>query len=433
MLIGLFSLLPLIFVIVGGGIIYGAWTSSENKQKTYSLSKKKSQKRFGRVGQTGFFLIFFFAGLGVGYFWFFPAAVKSFTSDNWPEVPCIVQSSRVQSHDSDDGTTYSVDIVYTYTFRGKNYRSGKYKFLGGSSSGYEGKAAVVRQYPRGKRAVCYVNPDKPSEAVLKRGLGFEALFGLIPIIFMTVGLVGAAYSIRGRSGTSARKSLRENQHNNYPPHKEQSPDKPPGSRLTLKPKTSYAGKIIGSIAVSIFWNGIVSIFLFQAVQGWRAGHPDYFLTVFLIPFVTVGIVMIGSIFYFIMASFNPRPEITLDNEIIRLGDKVDIKWATSGNVYKIQNFTLKLIGEESATYRRGTSTYTDHNLFFEKTLAESHNPESVRRGELALMIPLESMHTFKSSNNSITWKIHMHCDIPNWPDSKEDFEIVVHPMLIEDF
>ncbi len=29
--------------------------------------------------------------------------------------------------------------------------------------------------------------------------------------------------------------------------------------------------------------------------------------------------------------------------------------------------------------------------------------------------------------------ITMHCDIPQWPDTKDDFEITVHPMLIEDF
>jgi len=397
------------------------------RPKSYSLSEKASRKKFGKKFQTGFFLIFFFAGLSFGYFIIFPAIIKSLNSNNWIGISCIVQSSRVQSHNSSDGTTYSVDIVYEYTFEEKTYRSGQYKFIGGSSSGYQGKAAVVRQYPAGKRATCYVNPDNPSDAVLKRELGAEAFLALIPVLFMIVGLTGTFYSLRGRQSTRDLKNLSGK---TFDPG---AHIRPQSGQTVLKPKTSTAGKVIGSIAVSIFWNGIVSVFVYQAFQSWRAGHPDYVLTIFMIPFVLIGLVMIGSIFYFSMAAFNPRPVISLLKDTIRLGDTLPIRWTTGGDVYKIRNFKLSLIGEETATYRRGTNTYTDRNTFYEKILINSQNPESMRRGEAEFDIPNESMHSFKSDNNSILWKISMHCDVPRWPDSKDDFEITVHPMLIEDF
>jgi hypothetical protein len=424
---GLVVLFPMIFVIIGGGIIYGTWFASDKAPKTYSLSEKAEKKESGKRFQTGLFLIFFFAGFGFGYFLVFPAAMEYVDSDNWIETACTVRSSRVQTHDGSDSTTYSVDIVYEYVFNGQTFRSSRYTFIGGSSSGYQGKAAVVRQYPAGKSAVCYVNPDNPSVAVLNRQLGAEAFLALIPILFMIIGIAGAIHSLR-KSGTGrgftnlAGKTVGADTglHSPFEP-------------IVLKPKTSRIGKIFGSIAISLFWNGIVSVFVYHAWQGWHAGHPDYFLTVFMIPFVVVGLVMIGSIFYFSLAAFNPRPVIILLKDTIRLGDRVPIRWAMSGNVYKIQNFKLTLTGEETATYRRGTKTHTDRQVFYEKDIVSDHNPESMRRGETFVQVPAESMHSFKSDNNSITWKISMHCDVPRWPDSKDDFEINIFPMLIEDF
>lgn len=436
LLIGFTALFPLVFVLVGIWIMYRAWLPPGAREKTSSLDRRASLSKRGRVVQTLFFLSFFCTGLGVGYFWFLPAAVQYFQSDSWLEVPCTVQSSRVQSHDSDDGTTYSVDIVYAYSVQGKEYRSGRYTFLGGSSSGYAGKAAIVRQYPEGKQTTCYINPHNPAEAVLNREVGADLLFGLIPLVFMAVGLIGAIYSIRkgpdnGPGAVSAPSVGRQiGDHSSRLGSRVEG--HLPGGQVTLKPKFSHTAKILSSIAGSLVWNGIVSVFVVQAVQSWQAGRPALFLTVFLIPFVVIGLMLIGSIVYFIMASFNPRPVLILQKNTIRLGDRVGLKWHIDGKVSKIQNFQLSLVGEESATYRRGTSTYTDHCTFYDKLLTTVRHPGSMRRGTLTFTVPLASMHSFSSDNNSITWKLFMHCAVPNWPDVEEDFEITVYPQLIEE-
>jgi len=404
---GLLVLFPMIFVVVGGAVIYGAWTTSAGKPETRSFSAKASGTKFGRFFLAGFFLIFFVAGSGFGYFLVFPELTRYMNADNWVKTPCVVQSSRVKSHDSDDGTTYSVDIVYEYVFNGQFFRSGKYKFIGGSSSGYAGKAAVVDQYPPGRKTICYVNPDDPAEAVLLRTMGPEALLALLPLVFIIVGLGGFVYALRmgnaagtGPAGKTSGPRFRVHT---------------ASGRTILKPKTSAAGKIIGSLAVSVFWNGIVSVFVYQAYAGWRTGHPEYFLTLFLIPFVLVGLVMIGSIFYFILAAFNPRPTISLATHVIRPGEAVAVNWATSGNVYKIQ-----------------TDPPTDRHTFYEKTLAASGDPETLRRGQALLRVPSPTMHSFKSDNNAIIWKIRLQCEVPRWPDVKDDFEITVYPLESEE-
>ncbi len=426
--IALFAFLPLIFVLVGGGLLYKTWIPG-SPAKTADLSPKTSSSRNrGRVAGAIFFSLFFFTGLAVGVFWIFPAIYKSLSSDTWIETPCQILSSRVQSHSDSDGTTYSVDISYTYTVGGVQYRSSRYGFIGGSSSGYQGKAAVVRRYPPGSRAVCYINPDDPSEAVLNTELGWGALLGLIPVVFMTVGLAGGFFMIRKKDTSGF---VRRNQ---AAPLRQAGAVRYGGAgtaQMVLRPKSSRAGKIVGSICIAVFWNGIVSIFVYQAWQGWKHNSPEYFLILFLIPFVLVGLGMIGSIFYFSLAALNPVPTVILLADSVALGQTIRLRWQISGNVYKLEQFKLVFTGEEVATYRRGTTSYTDHNTFYRAVVVDELDPGRMRQGESSLAVPRESMHSFAGDHNQVVWKITLHGDIPRWPDIKEEFEIQVHPLPME--
>jgi hypothetical protein len=178
----------------------------------------------GRIGLTLFFFVFFAMGT---LFTVFMAreAIRALQSQSWPTVEAEILASAVETtadnyrftvryryqhdrrdyessvyqdgytgNDSDDGTTYSVDILYRYEVNGREYRSNRYSFMGGSSSGYDGKAEVVRQYPPGQRATCYVNPGNPTDAVLVRGFTPLMWFGLLPLAFLLAGGFGLVHS-----------------------------------------------------------------------------------------------------------------------------------------------------------------------------------------------------------------------------------------------
>ena len=91
-------------------------------------------------------------------------------SRDWPATPCVVESSRVIFHQSDDGNraTYSIEIVFHYTVAGQPRTARRYSFVVGAWSGLRAKEAVVAAYPAGREAVCFVNPKAPDEAVLNR-------------------------------------------------------------------------------------------------------------------------------------------------------------------------------------------------------------------------------------------------------------------------
>lgn len=90
-----------------------------------------------------------------------------------------------------------------------------------------------------------------------------------------------------------------------------------------------------------------------------------------------------------------------------------------------------MIGRESATYRRGTRSVTDHCIFHRQILFETEQPTSTHTyGRLEVAIPEDSMHSFDGGNNKISWHILIEGDVPRWPNIKAEYPFTVRPQKI---
>jgi hypothetical protein len=293
--------------------------------------------------------------------------------------------------------------------------------MGGSSSGYRGKAEIVNRHPPGTRAVCYVNPKDPTEAVLERGFTNALWFGLIPLVFVLVGAGGVIFSLR-----SARRARLEAPTSRWLPTtsaplsrgKSWTPSSAAtaGGPVVLRPSVSPALKLIGVVCFAALWNGIVSVFVFQALKGWQQGRLDWFLTIFLIPFVLIGVVLIGAAGYFLLSLFNPRPVLTVR------------QWRLTGRAAAVEDLRILLEGREEATYRRGTNTVTDKSVFATIELAKASALDQKRAGQCRVTLPAGTMHTFASDNNKIVWALRVKGTIRWWPDVNEEFPLVILPV-----
>ena len=202
--IGLVLFLPLLFVGAGvGGIAAIWWPRRAEQEDRKAISERAKIPRVAAGCVVGLFSFFVLAGLVTSLF-FVRQALASFAARSWPEVPCTVLSSEVRGHTSTGrggGLTYNVDILYEYQVGGRTYRSNRYQFLGGSSSGYDSKAAVVAQNPPGTRRTCFVNPGDPNDAILTRSFGAEHWFLLTPLVFAVIGIAGIVFILRARRRT----------------------------------------------------------------------------------------------------------------------------------------------------------------------------------------------------------------------------------------
>ena len=410
-----FAIIPLIFICVGLGGIFFTWRS--NDAKAILRRSKWSPQSGSKLVPSIAFAVFFLIGFAILYFAFLPALTKSLQSRNWPETPCTVISSHIRSYSgSKNGTTYSVDILYAYRVGGRDYRSNRSDFFNTSSSGYQGKAAIVRAHPPGSKMVCYVNPNDPSDAVLRRGLGWGMLFGLIPLVFMCIGGVGIWSTLRGQKQKTTAVA-----NHDLSANREAGP-------LTLKPQWSPLAKFGVAILVALFWNGIVSVFVTEAAKSWLRGQPDIFLTVFMIPFVLIGLGAIGYVGYSVLALWNPRIRLTLTPGALTLGETAEVAWEIGGSVSRIEQLRIYIEGREEATYQNGKNTSTAKNIFANHEVAKIVTRPEMRAGSAHFTIPADTIHSFNARNNKIVWEICVCGEIPHWPDMKEDFPVTVQPL-----
>ena len=380
-----------------------------------------------RSGQArGCLVLFSLIFLGIGgvasYFVLWRPASKLLAARSWTETECTVLSSEVATVSSSDGDTYKVDIHYTWIAGGAAHESNRYDFMEASSSGTAGKQKIVDRYPPGARVPCWFNPDDPAEAVLSRGFSPVYLIGLLPLLFVAVGLVTLILTIRGGQGSSSPAAADPS-----------SPFGVPipataGGPLELKPAVTPLGMLLGLGFVALFWNGIVSVFVVQAVGLWRSGNPSTFLNLFLIPFVAIGGVLVFAVARQLLVLFNPRPYLTLTPGAPATGENVFLQWRLGSGGRGVSRILITFEGREEAQYRRGTNTHTDRQTFFTLPVVDSAQSLEISAGGSAgFRVPEETMPSFRAEHNKVVWSLKVKCELPRWPDSEQEYEVVVRP------
>lgn len=374
-----------------------------------------------------FFGIFLATGCGLTYVFLWNPARQLVAAQGWQETPCTIESSRVEEVSDSDGSTYKVAVTFTYRGSdGREHRSSRYEFLEVSSIGYQGKAAVVARYPAGTRTTCWVDPENPAEAVLNRGFSLAYLIGLLPLAFVAAGAGGMIWALRqGRKkvGAATPGAPRPS------PFGVEIPADAAQARI-LKPKMSPVGKLIAIIFLALFWNGIVSVFVVLAYNGWRTGEGlDGCLTLFLVPFVLVGLALIWGVFHQFLTLFNPRLELTLSQGVLIPGRAAILQWKIHGRSGRVQRLRVVLEGTEQATYRQGTDTKIATEVFATIPVIETDQQMLIAQGTARVDVPEGAMPSFSADRNKVVWTLKTSCEIPGWPDSNEEYEIVVAPGL----
>lgn len=190
----------LIFVAFGGSFMLLGLSIIRSGLKSRSqnaLSDTSSQADQSPFSLIIFFGIFALAGLGATCGLVIPSAARYFSAKSWVGTPATIIWSRVKSNSGgDDGTTYSVDLFYHYQFQGREYRSNGYNLMSNSSSGHDSKQEIVDSHPADSPLTCYVNPQKPWQAIINRDLGASALFALFPLPFLGIGFGGMIWALK---------------------------------------------------------------------------------------------------------------------------------------------------------------------------------------------------------------------------------------------
>jgi hypothetical protein len=207
---GLVTFLPMLFVLIGAGGIYFLWRRPRPKaeEPIAASAVPKSPKSKSKYGLVGVFGIFALAGGLMLYPLGIKPVARTIAAESWVATPCKVLRAEVRQRDNDERITFSVYILYQYEFNGQTYKCDRYAFVTDSSGIYQNEDRIVERYRAAVNPVCYVNPDSPSEAVLKRGFHADLLRALLPLPFLLIGVGGLVGVFRGHitAGGTATKT-----------------------------------------------------------------------------------------------------------------------------------------------------------------------------------------------------------------------------------
>lgn len=414
------------FVLIGIGIIFGGRKSGK------AVSNKGTENNFVAVIA---FLLFGCAGLAMLLGLIIPKAVKYFSMRGWKDTEADVIWSRVRSKSDSDGTTYAVDLFYRYQVDGREYRANRYDVLGGSSSGSKGKHEVTRAHPAGSKLTVFVDADQPWRAVVKRDLGWWGLFALFPLPFIAVGVGGLwAMHKKRRDGPSVSSPRGSSGHvAAVRAHRIGAKPLPAGE--WVRAGGSRLGVFIGLLLFALFWNGIVSFGVRDALAGLTnrsgSGIGRIFgggLSLFMIPFVLIGIGLLLGAAYAFLGLFAPRFELQLASGDLKPGRSVRLQWRRAGGRGQPKDFSLLLVGREEATYSQGSNNSTARSVFHEDVLFETTLPQAMDTGSVLVKIPDDSVPTFNGAHNRIVWRVCLHAKVPWLPDLRDEREIHVLPL-----
>lgn len=351
----------------------------------------------------------------------------------WTEVPCTVLETGRDRSDS----SYFFTVRYEYEFDGERHESGQ--FMAGTPFGRSLKQVqeFEARWPAGEESVCWVDPEDPTEAVLQQGSGSSWLFLIVPLIFLCVGvgiMIASRVSRRRRAeqaveGILPSKDSRTLAHSSgieleVPPHAaglrfdaKYDTERPAVSAGARRRKAGFAVVLV----FTLVWNGIIGFFLIGDV----IRNQSIGLGLFAVPFVLVGLFLIGATVWTFLQLFNPRIDVLFRRIAVEPGDTLDFEWASHSSTSRLARLEIRLVGEEEAIYRRGTDTVTAREAFHDELVVETEDPTRFDFGKATCRVPADAMHTLQLKHGRVLWKLVVEGDARRWPDIKDE-----HPFLV---
>jgi len=412
-------------------------------------NRRTGSRTLGSAGEAVFFAVFLLLGCaGLAAVFALLVVPEWRVNHRFVAHHCTVLDKRIGHVENEDGTLYRPEVRIEYEVGGETYRIWTFDVHMAYSSGRDDKETALEPFVVGQQRSCWYNPADPSEAVLVRQASWWIwLVMLVPVSFIVIGGGGFIYRLLHWGKSAEHRAVmaqRVQPHDLFGANGGSSrefPNIPDGADITNSPGTrlkfrlpiaqSPGWVLFGVLLACLFWNGIVAVFVVTAIGSHLEGKPDWMLTLFIIPFVLVGIVLIVLFIRQLLVTTGIGPTLVeISHHPLHPGDRCRLFVSQSGRL-KVNSIDLLLVCEEEATYRQGTNTRTETREVHRQDVFRREGFE-VHRGlpfeaECELAVPAAAMHSFKADHNEIKWKVVVKGDVAGWPDYERSFPVIVRP------
>jgi len=179
------------------------------------------------------------------------------------------------------------------------------------------------------------------------------------------------------------------------------------------------------VLFSLIW---IAFSLFWTIAAWRSGGGA--MALFGLPFIAVGLLLlVGSYWRRIAGVRIGAPRLSASKTTLRPGEGFLVRYEQKFRTpVDVLDSRVELLFRETATYRRGTNTYTEVHEetpdFFEAPVGHFESGHTTQ-SEGRMAIPADAMHSFKATNNKLQWLLRVVVNVQGWPDVKDEFELTI--------
>ncbi len=421
--------------------------------RLYGKKRGSRQTGAGPWGRLMLVLFFgFFLALGVGFsvFLVFQVVLPQWRANHrFLETQGVVLQKRIGEEHSKNATVYRAELLLEYEAEDQTHESWSYTDVtGGYSSGRDAKQAMLDRYEIGTAYPCWYDPAKPTTVCLSRGYDWLTwTLLLLPLTFIAVGGGGILYQFLNWSTSVERRlaMVQRVQHMEFfesdGEHVRELPAVPREANMSNSPGTTLAYRLPISVApgwalavlmaACLFWNGMVALFVTIAVNGHLRGQPEWFLTLFLVPFVLVGIGLVWYTITQLLIFTGVGPTLVeISAHPLAPAGEYEVFVSQSGRL-TLDCLSVLLVCEEQATFQQGTNSRTEtcpvyeHEVFRREGFEIQHGLPF--EAQTRMRVPACAMHSFKSTHNEVRWKLIVKGDVRGWPNYAREFPLLVYP------
>jgi|SRR5579884_3217681 len=116
-----------------------------------------------------FISVFYLIGIGLLGFGIWSAR-RSTQASNWPTTPGVLTNITLKENSDSDGSTYEVQVEYSYSVAGTVYRGNRLAFGYSASSGREAHTEICEKLKAAKSVDVRYDPDDPATSTLSFGI-----------------------------------------------------------------------------------------------------------------------------------------------------------------------------------------------------------------------------------------------------------------------
>lgn len=201
--------------------------------------------------------------------------------------------------------------------------------------------------------------------------------------------------------------------------------------LKLRPASSPFGTLGAVLFVALFWNGLVSVFIWQDVVTWGKGGPSWFLALFLIPFVLIGLLLIYGVVRQVLVLFNPRSHLTLTPGVLAAGATASLQWRLGSGGEGVRRVTVTCEGTRKMPSRTGRGSQPSAKPpFYTQVVVDTRQPLEIASGGVASFVLPADVPPSGAGLPWVVWSLRVRTEIRFWPDGDDEFPIQVQSALV---